>query len=363
MSQHTYSVWYGSDGYWKTYVKYCGKRKLLKKKSMEDLEDEIIKHIDSTETNFKYCYEQWVKRQEMVGRSPNSIVKYESDYRRFFGGSEFEQMPIEDITEVDIFSHLSNRVVEKDIPYRALKDVFCHMRGTFEKAKRARLIPENPCEYVDLEMLKSKCKEEKRKTARERTVTNQEKNILLGTIGNTDNICFVCIEFSMYTGMRVGEIAGLQWSDIDYDNNTITIRHSQKINRQTNEYYLSDCKNHKIRLFPLTSEIKDVLDKAKKLEMKMGCVSGYVFCDNDGPIKNARISNAARRVTRRKEFESPKCVYSFRRTLNSNMKMNGVPTAVASQLLGHTERVNESNYTYDTLDMAKKMDFVECAYR
>lgn len=37
----------------------------------------------------------------------------------------------------------------------------------------------------------------------------------------------------------------------------------------------------------------------------------------------------------------------MRRTLNSEMRCNGVSSIVASSILGHTEEVNNSNYTYD----------------
>ena len=55
------------------------------------------------------------------------------------------------------------------------------------------------------------------------------------------------------------------------------------------------------------------------------------------------------------EFSSVKSIHAIRRTFNSNLKCNGVSTTVASSLLGHTERVNEQNYTYDVTGMAEKI--------
>lgn len=61
------------------------------------------------------------------------------------------------------------------------------------------------------------------------------------------------------------------------------------------------------------------------------------------------------------EFCSVKSIHAIRRTINSNMKCQGVPTAVAASILGHTERVNEENYTYDITSMADKLNILEKA--
>ena len=53
--------------------------------------------------------------------------------------------------------------------------------------------------------------------------------------------------------MRVGELSGLKWEDINYEEQSITICRSEKYNRKKNEFYISTTKNDKVRTFPLTS--------------------------------------------------------------------------------------------------------------
>ena len=43
------------------------------------------------------------------------------------------------------------------------------------------------------------------------------------------------------------------------------------------------------------------------------------------------------------------------------MRCAGVSATAASSLLGHTVRVNEYNYTYDTIDMSTKKMYIEKA--
>ena len=45
-------IWQGSDGFWRTYVpdpKKPGKRKLVKRKKREDIEELLIKEVKRTE--------------------------------------------------------------------------------------------------------------------------------------------------------------------------------------------------------------------------------------------------------------------------------------------------------------------------
>ena len=56
---------------------------------------------------------------------------------------------------------------------------------------------------------------------------------------------------------------------------------------------------------------------------------------------------------------SVKSIHALRRTLNSKMKCMGVSSTVAASLLGHTEEVNELNYTYDVTTIEEKRDIVK----
>ena len=73
------------------------------------------------------------------------------------------------------------------------------------------------------------------------------------------------------------------------------------------------------------------------------------------------FSKCARAKTRSDDFTNQKSIHAIRRTLNSNMRCAGVSATAASSLLGHTVRVNEYNYTYDTIDMSTKKMYIEKA--
>ena len=162
----------------------------------------------------------------------------------------------------------------------------------------------------------------------------------------------------MYTGMRVGELAALRWEDINFSQKEIIVRHSEKHNRLTNEYTISTTKNSKIRKIPLTDEMQDVLLRVKEAEIKNGFISEWVFSDENGRVHSRVISNCARNRTASKEFTNQKSIHAIRRTINSDMRCNGVSPVVTASLLGHTVKVNNENYTYDVSDMSYKASVI-----
>ena len=108
---------------------------------------------------------------------------------------------------------------------------------------------------------------------------------------------------------------------------------------------------------------RQILRKVKEFEFKNGLLGEYVFQDYRGRVDASRISDCAVNNTTTAEFHNKKSIHAIRRTLNSNMKCAGVSGTVAASLLGHTEKVNEENYTYDVSSMEEKSKFMECAGR
>lgn len=369
LSMHDHPIWQAPDGYWKTKLpKDNGtkEKRLIKKINKQDVENEVIKYykIHSQNCTFKDMFDVWVKRQEICGRSDNTIYKYRTDYKRFFEGYPFENYDIREITDEKLSEHILTVLSEKPIRWRAFRDIFGYINGVFEKAIKDKIIEDNPCKYIDLPVYRVRCYEGKVETNRERTFSEEELLTLMDNIrnpkaANSNMISCFAIELAIYTGMRVGEISALMWDDIKYDEGFILIRHSEKMSRINNQFYVSNTKNGKIRQFPLTEQIVELLDKIKEYESNHGWMGDYVFQDANGRVTKRKISGSIRRRTEREGFYNTKSIHDLRRTLNSNLKSHGITTATTSALLGHTEAVNKNNYTYDMSKISENKKVLE----
>ena len=362
LKMHVYKVWEGTDGKWRTYLPDSTKshqRRLVKRNSKKDIDKAIIQYYRENDLkSFRSRFEIWKQRQIDMGVSDNTVVKYESDYRRFVKGSQIEHMQMDQITEDMLGKLFSDKAKELNPPYKTLMQFYSMINNVFAYSVRQKIIEYNVCEYLDIKILKKYCNE-KQKTAETRTLSDEEMILLYykleeNHIRNPLYIASYAVQFAMFTGMRVGEIAALKWEDIDYHKKVIKIQHSEIRNRKTKEYHIGKTKTGKERNFPLTDEIESLLQRVKKEELKYGFLTEFVFSDENGRIHADKISDCATDKARQAGIKGNKSVHAIRRTLNSKLIFNNVPKSVTSSLLGNTEQVNMRNYTYDVSNMDYK---------
>ena len=362
LKMHDHDIWLAPDGYWKTKIQEGDKKRLIKRKSKSDVENVVIdyyKKLSQNNNNFKARFDIWVERQRACGRSENTISKYQSDYRRFFEGYPIEDIDIQLIDETVLSKHIIQVLKEKPIPWRAFKDIMGYTSGVYDKAVRDRIIQENPFKYLDLPIYRKYCYVPPVKTTKQRTLSENDIHTLMDRLHNprahnVNKMCCFAIELALYTGMRVGELSALMWDDIVFDEDIIVIRHSEKYDRTTKQSFITTVKNGKERVFPLVDEIRELVLKVKQYESDRGWLSEFVFNDADGRLTKSKISDTTRNITMSDDFSGIKSIHAIRRTFNSNLKHSGANTTMASSLLGHSERVNEQNYTYDMSELNEK---------
>lgn len=372
LNSHKYKIWQGKDGIWYTYLPDEEKGRIKKKRrTRSELEKVIVQYYrdndkeqQALEFQFCNCWKNWRERQISYGVTSNTVQKYDSDYQRFFADTDFEKMDIRKITEGDITSFVVQRIELMHLREKAGKSLWSQILGVFKTARMNRQITENPCLYVDTRMF-NKLYNKEYKTAQERTLNSNEKRLLLQQLqlDHEVNPLYMqpyAVELALYTGMRVGELSALKWSNVIFNDEVIIISESEKHDRATNEYTISSTKTGKTRYFPLTEETKKFFKNLQKLQIQNGILGEFVFSDSNGRVNSHSISQCMRRRCQKANIKE--CgIHTLRRTVNSQLRCNGVSSTVAASLLGHTEEVNRTNYTYDITGMDYKRDMVRQA--
>lgn len=366
LTNHPFKIWQGNDGKWRTYITDVNGRKMIKRAEKKDLEDVIIESIKKVQQfediTFKNRFVVWVQRQKDCGVSDNTISKYESDYIRFFEDCSFENMNIDMINDDIIIPEMIKRIKTKQLLFRAVKSMYGMLNGIFEKSIKDKLINDNPCRYIDVLTMKKYCAVSKKKTAQERTVSDEQMAKLYKVFENDHKekinyITTYAVELATLTGMRAGELSGLSWENIDFKRKCITVTQSEKYNRKEKMYYISTTKNGKERIIPISKEIEKLLKQIKKVETQYNYLCEFVFANENGRIHARTISDCAVTKSRQAGIDI-KSIHALRRTLNSKMRCEGVSSIVASSILGHTEEVNNSNYTYDVSSFDYKSSII-----
>lgn len=140
---------------------------------------------------------------------------------------------------------------------------------------------------------------------------------------------------ALRTGMRHGELAGLQWSSIDWQNRRINVRHTRC--PRTGE--LRSPKSNRERHIPMDVDVYEMLFKRKQS-------TGYVFLDTDGiPFPAHRLLRQLREVRYRAGLR-PLRWHTLRHTFASHLAMNGVPLNIVQALLGHSTITMTMRYAH-----------------
>lgn len=372
LKQHPYSIWEGKkDKKWYTYLpdETKSRKKALKKRnSKEEIEDLVVEYwkkiikIES-EKNKKYvfqdAYNNWRSVQDQIVKE-NSVAKYETDFKRFFEGTDFLSMNIEDITEDKIRIFMVQTIECLKLPKETSRKLFGYISNSIFYARKNLGLESNPLEFLKAKDFYKYCHE--KFVPPETKVVSKEKMKLLQEQFYRDHqnmpnyIPTYAVEFACLTGMRVGEIAALRWECITKD--YILIDKSEKSDRTKKRYWIEGTKNNKERLFPMTEEIRKLLFKIKKIETEYGYLCEWVFANENGRIHAPLISSCIKTKCRQLGIEV-KGIHAFRKTLNSNMRCKGVSSTVASTILGHSPQVNERYYTFDVMDMEEKSKMLE----
>lgn len=381
---HQYKIWSGdsvSKGkkykFWYTYLpdkSFSNGKRLVKRSSLNKLEDVIVDFYNGkvpvkqeNKRSFKTVFQNWVSfKQNIV--SDSTVYRYNTDYSRFFENTAFENIDVRDINEEKILIFLSDTVKRLNLTQKAMKTLAGYINECMESARANKYIVVNPYTYVKpkLKLISKMCSEGRKKSEEERVISKEDIKALLDKfqedyILHPEYITPYAVEFAIYTGCRVGEIAALRWSDIQ--DGIITIRSSEKAHRVKGEpttYSIEGTKTGKERKIPVTPHIQDLLERVEKAENNIGCKNEFVFSNKNGRIISSRISDCIRKKCIQAGINQ-KSIHACRRTVNSTLRCLGMTSPVAASLMGHTEEVNENYYTYDVSKIEQKKKYLEQA--
>lgn len=362
LEKHPYKIWEGKDGKWYTYLPdEKKKRKLVKRKTEEEIQDAVIgyyKNAEEKPKTFDDAYWHWRSVQDNLV-SENTIVRYNTDYKRYFEDTDFLKMVITNITEEVIKVFITQSVKEKKLCKKACKTLFMYVRNTMESARMNKLITDNVMEFLAAKQFYKYCTEKKRSRGKV-VVSDTDMDLLYEKFQEDyreqpNYIPTYAVHLASLTGMRVSEVSALTWDCIT--DSYILIDKSEKYNRPTKEYFIGKTKNGKERIFPVTREIRELLDMVKKVEIQNGYICEWVFANENGRVHAPSISSCIKNKCRQIGIEE-RGIHALRRTVNSKMRCNGVSATVAASLLGHSEQVNEQYYTFDISTLKQKAEIV-----
>ena len=129
-----------------------------------------------------------------------------------------------------------------------------------------RLITFNPMQYIRLRGRKEEadifCGEEAEAVSRP-TITHGQYLKLTGYLKDRKNPALLPVQIAYYTGLRIGEVCGLTWQDINLDEQYLTVRRSMRYNGTRHKTEIGTTKRSKVRTVDFCDTLAEILRAAK----------------------------------------------------------------------------------------------------
>jgi integrase len=144
---------------------------------------------------------------------------------------------------------------------------------------------------------------------------------------------------ALRTGLRSGELFGLQWTDVDFITRRLHIRHNWTVG-QDGKGVMTTPKSGKARLVPISPELFQVLKAHRHLRGER------VFSMPDGgALDTYKVKKHLARCCRRAGVVRLS-MHGLRHTFASQLVMKGVPIRAVQELLGHADIQTTMRYAH-----------------
>jgi integrase len=249
-------------------IERCGgdKKEDALKALNEELNRKYKGYTRPEETKLKDYLNMWLENYILDEKSENTYDKYNKVITNKIIPS------IGDIRLCDLKAIHVDKFL-RDLKKSKIKKGknICHLSGTtiqmyygilnaaLNRAVKLQMIIENPCKYIDTP---------KRNKYKASILTLQEFRLIYNSLNDTlfeDYIFKLALDISIETGLRRGELCGLTWDSINFEDNFIDINKS--LIRIENQYSISKLKTEgSYRTIPISDELAQKLKKHKTIQ-------------------------------------------------------------------------------------------------
>lgn len=289
----------------------------------EKLENEIkkVKKTPDFQTFSKQWFEVYVKTNNKHSEVSNKESILRAHLVPFFGKKAIDQingLDIEGFKAKEIKAGLSHKSINNFliVMSRCLK--IAQEWSVIEKVPRIKLLKVQIQKFDHLS--EKECQD---------------------LLDNSDGILKNMILVALKTGLRFGELIALEWKDIDYTNNQMTVR--QSLYRGV----MGGTKSNKIRFVPLIDDVCETLRSINKN-------NSFIFTKEKGD--NLEPMLCLRWLHRTCERAGLRRIgwHTLRHTFASQLAQRGVSITIVKELLGHSDIRTTMRYSHLTTSATRE---------
>lgn len=385
LNMHESTIWQGKDGKWYTYLPEEIKgRRLIKRKSQKNIEDEVISFYKNTEednnkkqkniTLFE-IFPQWIDYKQIHTNSTSYIKRITADWKRFYSkDKELINMPLKQMTKVYLDTWAHGVIKQYSLTKKSYYNMSMILRQCLDYAVEIGCIEENEFSKVKIN---TKIFVRKKKKSGDTQVYNQheEEEIIKDMIrrfnNNKSSTAPLAVMLAFETGVRIGELCALKFSDIE--DNYIHIQRQEVREFEKVDGYTMRFKEFKIVDYAKSEDgyrdiyLTDTARKIIEIAQIMNNINGeknpndFIFCKGGKNVDHYSIQAMIKRGC---EFINMdvKTSHKIRKTYISTLIDSGLNIDEIRRMVGHSdERTTYANYCFNRLTNKETEKVIEKA--
>lgn len=322
------------------------------KKEAEQKRDEYLNqlklglNIDFDKATLGYLMHSWLYDFKRVSENikPATFSRYEGIYRKYIQPYPIANIKLTEVKTV-VIQRFYNDLFESGKTTASIRTLNSLLSNFFTFAIEQDYLIKSPLKGTTIPSNPGELTKDRKLDVYTDDEIKQLKKALMGYIH--ENLILAALG----TGMRQGELLGLQWKHIDFDKKTITVNQTLKTysdiksdgTRSLVTSLQTPKSKHSIRVVPIPESLVVVLNKQKISTMEKAISLGKPFNDDVLVFTNSQLSyidarallRSYKRMLARNDIRE-RDFHSLRHTYATQLIRRGVSIEVIAELLGHS---------------------------
>ena len=320
-------------------------------------EEYCKKGIVTVNVKFKEFAEKWLNDFARVNLKKTTFQRMKNTTIRVYAA--FGHLRVDSITRGQIQAFVDdmakngkNMKTGKPLSRKSIVHHLNFLSDVFNYALRFDMIDSNPCNHIFVPKGEKKEKE---------IYTVEEMKPLFKLVNQYAPLKYKAfLTLAVYSGFRNGELMGLEWKDVDWENNVISVRRTSNYTVTDGNYTDTPKTKSSIRSLKLPQQVFGVLSELRESQLKNKENLGTKWIDSDRlfvtevgkPLHRGSPYKWQREFTERHGMRF--CDIHSLRHFNANVLINaGVDTATVSSALGHSNISTTTNIYFHAIREAQ----------